>query len=329
MLVILPVAGKGTRLRPHTHTRAKSLVQVAGKTVLEHIMSRLTHIPVREFAFITDENGSQIENFMLTHFPKMNCSYTVQHERLGPAHAVFMAADRVQPGEDVLVVFNDTIFVTDLSRIPSLSEGCDGLIYSKEVEDYQRFGVNVMQDDFIVEMVEKPEKPVSKLAQVGLYYLRDGQAFMQSIGEIIEAGETVKGEYFLPSVFMRMIRAGKKFRAPEIDAWLDCGKPETLLETNRYLLKEHSENRGEIIRSVVVGPVYIGEGTVIRDSSIGPYVSVASNGQIEGSFIRDTIINEGSYVKSVLLTQSLLGEKVRVTGRQASLNVGDHSQVEM
>ncbi|MBR5998224.1 MAG: NTP transferase domain-containing protein [Deltaproteobacteria bacterium] len=329
MLVILPVAGKGTRLRPHTHTRAKSLVQVAGKTVLEHIMSRLTNIPVREFVFITDENGAQIENFMQTHFPQMNCFYTVQHERLGPAHAVFMAADRVLPGEDVLVVFNDTIFVTDLTKIPSLSEGCDGLIYSKEVEDYQRFGVNVMRDGFIVEMVEKPEKPVSRLAQVGLYYLKDGQGFMQSIGEVIEAGETVKGEYFLPSVFMRMIRAGKKFRAPEIDAWLDCGKPETLLETNRYLLKEHSEKQGEIIRSIIVEPVHIGKGTVIRDSVVGPYVSVAPNCQIDGSLIRDTIINAESQVKNALLTQSLLGEHVRVTGHQASLNIGDHSQVEM
>ncbi|MBR5346335.1 MAG: nucleotidyltransferase, partial [Deltaproteobacteria bacterium] len=162
-----------------------------------------------------------------------------------------------------------------------------------------------------------------------LYYLKDGQNLMQSIAEVIEAGETVKGEYFLPSVFMRMIRAGKKFRAPEIDAWLDCGKPETLLETNRYLLKEHGENRGELLRSIVVEPVHIGKDTVIRDSIVGPYVSVAPNCLIERSIIRDTIINTGSHLKDVLLTQSLLGEHVQVTGRQASLNVGDHSQIEM
>ncbi|NLV24269.1 MAG: NTP transferase domain-containing protein [Deltaproteobacteria bacterium] len=329
MKIILPVAGKGTRLRPHTHTRAKSLVQVAGKTVLEHIILRLLDLSAEEFIFITDDNGAQIENFMKQRFPALNCSYTVQKERLGPAHAVFMAAPRIHPGDDVLVVFNDTIFVTDLSAIPDLCRDCDGLIYSKTVADYQRFGVNVIADGFIVDMVEKPEQPISRLAQVGLYYLRDGADFIRRIGEVIEAGETVKGEFFLPSVFMHMIHSGKRFRAPEIDAWLDCGKPDTLLETNRYLLKGHSQNEARMIDSVVIEPVHIGTGTIIRNSIIGPNASVAPNCHIEGCIIRDTIINSGSHLKDVLLEQSLLGENVRLTGRHANLNVGDHSLIEI
>ncbi|PLX94334.1 MAG: nucleotidyltransferase, partial [Desulfuromonas sp.] len=138
MKIILPVAGKGTRLRPHTHTRAKSLVNVAGKTVLEHIMNRLTALEPDEFIFITDENGGQIEEFMAKTFPELHCRYVVQKERLGPAHAVALAGPHIEAGDDVLVVFNDTIFVTDLEAIPSLCADCDGLIYSKEVEDYQR-----------------------------------------------------------------------------------------------------------------------------------------------------------------------------------------------
>ncbi|NLC71376.1 MAG: NTP transferase domain-containing protein [Desulfuromonadaceae bacterium] len=329
MKIILPVAGKGTRLRPHTHTRAKSLVQVAGKTVLEHIIHRLVDLRAEKVIFITDENGAQIEEFMKHRFPDMNCSYTTQKERLGPAHAVYMAASLIAPGDDLLVVFNDTIFVTDLSRIPDLCRDCDGLIYSKTVEDYQRFGVNVIADGFIVDMVEKPEQPISRLAQVGLYYLRDGVDFMNRIGEVIRDKETVKGEYFLPSVFMRMIRAGKKFRAPEIDAWLDCGKPDTLLETNRYLLRGHSHNEAEMIDSVVIEPVHIDKGTVLRNSIVGPNASVAPNCHIEGSIIRDTIINSGSHLKDVLLEQSLLGENVRLTGRHANLNVGDHSLIDI
>lgn len=329
MKIILPVAGKGTRLRPHTHTKAKSLVQVAGKTVLEHIIERLRPLQAREYIFITDENGGQIEEFMGRTFPGLPCTYIVQKERLGPAHAVALAAPRIGKGDDVLVVFNDTIFVTDLSRIGELCADCDGLIYSKEVEDYQRFGVNVLRDGFIVDMVEKPDTPVSRLAQVGLYYLKDAPLFMDYLEKTITAGETVKGEYYLPAVFMRMIRDGLKFRAPEIDAWLDCGKPETLLETNRFLLRENHFCRGEVIDSVLIEPVHIGEGATVRGSIVGPNVSIAAGCLIEESIVRDSIINTDSEVRSMILTGSLLGDSVRLVGAPRRMNIGDHSLIEM
>ena len=291
MKVILPVAGKGTRLRPHTHTKAKSLVNVAGKTVLEHIIDRLKNVDVDEYVFIIDENGQQIKNFMAAKFPELNCSYYVQQERLGPAHAVALGAPSIQPGDDLLVVFNDTIFVTDLTAISEICSNADGLIYSKEVEDYQRFGVNVLDGDFIVDMVEKPDTPISRLAQVGLYYLKDGTGFIDAIEATIAAGETVKGEYYLPSVFMRMIGSGLKFKAPEIDDWLDCGKPETLLETNRFLLKGRHHIHGDVQDSVLIEPVHIGHGAVIKNSIIGPNVSVATGSVIENSVISDSIIN--------------------------------------
>ncbi|AMV73847.1 sugar phosphate nucleotidyltransferase [Desulfuromonas carbonis] len=329
MKVILPVAGKGTRLRPHTISKAKSLVQVAGKTVLEHIVSRLSQAPVTEYIFITDENGGQIEEFMKRSFPALNCHYIVQKERLGPAHAVALAAPRIAPGDDVLVVFNDTIFVADLGRIPQLCSDCDGLIYSKEVEDYQRFGVNVVAGEFIVDMVEKPDTPVSRLAQVGLYYLKDGAGFMGYLERTIAAGETVKGEYYLPAVFMRMIADGLKFRAPEIDAWLDCGKPETLLETNRYLLEGRHHCHGEVVDSVLIEPVHIGYGVTVRNSIIGPYVSVATGSVVENSVICDSIINANSTVRSLVLEGSILGDAVTLAGSPRRMNIGDHSLIEM
>ncbi len=329
MKIILPVAGKGTRLRPHTHTRAKSLVSVAGKTVLEHIISRLVPLSPSEYIFITDENGLQIEDFMKEKFPGLPCAYIVQKERLGPAHAVYLAAPRIEADDDVLVVFNDTIFVTDLSRIPQLSQDCDGLIYSKEVEDYQRFGVNVVKDGFIVDMVEKPETPVSRLAQVGLYYLRDGRRFMDYLDRSITEGDTVKGEYYLPAVFMRMIGDGMKLKAPEIDAWLDCGKPETLLETNRYLLNERNHVHGEVENSVLIEPVHIGHGVVIRNSIVGPDVSVAAGSVIEESIIRNSIINANSQVREMILEGTILGDSVRLCGGPRRMNIGDHSLIEM
>jgi len=329
MKVVLPVAGKGTRLRPHTHTKAKSLVNVAGKTVLEHIIERLQLIDVEEYIFITDENGQQVSDFMQRKFPGLKCTYLVQKERLGPAHAVALAAPQVKIGDDLLVVFNDTIFVTDLAKIPELCADADGLIYSKEVEDYQRFGVNVMRDGYIVDMVEKPDTPISRLAQVGLYYLKDGAGFIRAIEKTIEAGETVKGEYYLPSVFMRMVEQGVKFKAPEIDAWLDCGKPETLLETNRFLLKGRHHIHGEAIDCVMIEPVHIERGAIIKNSIIGPNVSVATGSVIENSVIRDSIINAENKVSNLILEQSLLGDSVTLAGSPRRMNIGDHSLIEM
>ncbi|HBT81954.1 MAG: nucleotidyltransferase [Desulfuromonadales bacterium GWD2_61_12] len=329
MKIILPVAGRGTRLRPHTHTKAKSLVHVAGKTVLEHIVSRLHELHAEEYIFIVDENGGQIEAFMARHFPELNCTFIVQAQRLGPAHAVALAAPRIRPGDDVLVVFNDTIFVADLSRIDELCADCAGLIYSKEVEDYQRFGVNVVRDGIIVDMVEKPEEPVSRLAQVGLYYLKDGVAFIAAIEATIGAGETVKGEYYLPAVFMRMIGAGVRLRAPEIDAWLDCGKPETLLETNRYLLQGRHHCHGQAENSVLIEPVHIGAGAKVSNSILGPNVSVAAGCVIDGSVIRDSIINLGCEVRGMLLQSSILGDEVHLSGSPRRMNIGDHSLIEM
>ncbi len=329
MKVILPVAGKGTRLRPHTHTKAKSLVHVAGKTVLEHIIARLVPLAAAEYIFIVDEHGVQIEDFMRQKFPDLNCTYIIQKERKGPAHAVWLANEQVVPGDDLLIVFNDTIFDTDLTKIPQLAVDCDGLIYSKEVEDYQRFGVNVVEESVIVNMIEKPDTPVSRLAQVGLYYLKDGPRFMEYLTAAIDAGDMVKGEYYLPPVFMRMINDGCRLKAPEIDAWLDCGKPETILETNAYLLKGRHHVHGEAVNCVFIDPVHVERGVTLKDSVIGPNVSIASGSLIERSIICDSIINSNSVVRNMVLTDTILGDNVQLISSARKMNIGDHSLIEM
>lgn len=329
MKILLPVAGKGTRLRPHTHTKAKSLVHVAGKTVLEHIISRLVPLGADELIFITDENGGQVREFMETSFPQLACRYLVQSERKGPAHAVALAASCIMPGDDLLIVFNDTIFDADLTLIHSLCADCDGLIYSKEVEDYQRFGVNVVRDGIIVDMVEKPDTLVSKLAQVGLYYLKDGAAFMQYLNQTISACETVKGEYYLPAVFMRMIRDGRRLKAPEIDAWLDCGTPETLLQTNSHLLYGRHHAAGEVVDSVLIEPVHIDKGAVVRGSIVGPNVSIAAGSVVEASIMKNSIVNSNTTVSNMILHDSILGDSVQLVGTNRKMNIGDHSLIEM
>jgi len=329
MKIILPVAGKGTRLRPHTLSKPKSLVRVAGKTVLEHVLNGLSKVKTDEVIFIVDENGHVIEQFVKEKYPQLSATYVTQAERLGPAHAVWLAAERIKKGDDVLVVFNDTLFVTDLTRIPRLCEGLDGLIYSKEVEDYKRFGVNVMKDGYIVDMVEKPEKPISRLAQVGLYYLRDGLRFMEYLGKAIDRKLTVKGEYYLPEVFKLMITDGMKLGAPEIDEWLDCGKPDTLLATNRYLLENSSRSHYCVEGCVIIPPVAIHPTASVRHSVVGPHVSIAEGCTIEESVIKNSVINANTVLREVILEGSLVGDSVELTGTAQRINIGDNSVIDL
>jgi len=329
MKVILPVAGKGTRLRPHTFTKPKSLVRVAGKTVLQHVIDGLAKVDVEEYIIITDKNGHIIKQFVDEHYPDIKVTYVTQTELLGPAHAVSLASPRIMEGDDVLVVFNDTLFVTDLTRIHILCRDLDGLIYSKEVEDYKRFGVNVMKDGVIIDMVEKPDQPVSKLAQVGLYYLKNGRQFMDYINKAIQNDLRTKGEFYLPEVFKLMIKDGLKLGAPEIEEWLDCGKPETLLETNRYLLERATGNHLFIEGCVIIPPVSIHPSAEVKHSVIGPYVSIAENCKINESIIRNSVINPNSILHNVMLDESLIGDAVELAGQSQRMNIGDNSVIDL
>lgn len=329
MKVILPVAGKGTRLRPHTFTKPKSLVRVAGKTVLQHVIDGLAKVNVEEYIIITDKNGHIIKQFVDEHYPELKCTYVTQTELLGPAHAVSLASPRIVEGDDVLVVFNDTLFVTDLTRIGHLCEDLDGLIYSKEVEDYKRFGVNVMKDGVIVDMVEKPDQPISRLAQVGLYYMKNGRQFMDYINMAIKNDLRTKGEFYLPDVFKLMIKDGLKLGAPEIEEWLDCGKPETLLSTNRFLLERAQGNHIFIEGCVIIPPVSIHPTAEVKHSVIGPYVSIAENCKVNESIIRNSVINPNSILHNVMLEESLIGDAVELAGQSQRMNIGDNSVIDL
>ncbi len=328
MKLVLPVAGKGTRLRPHTFSKPKSLVRVAGKTVLMHVLDSLKVLDIDEYIIITDENGHIIKAYIDKHYPEINATYIPQLELLGPAHAVSLAAPRIKDGDDVLVVFNDTLFVTDLKQIPEICKNLDGLIYSKEVKDYQRFGVNVMKDGVIVDMVEKPDKPISRLAQVGLYYLKDGNKFMNYIQKAIDMDLRVKGEFYLPDIFKLMLKDGFKLGAPEINEWLDCGKPETLLQTNRFLLQRYKEEIPKVDNSVIIPPVHIHPTAVIKNSVIGPYVSIAEGCEIVSSIIRDSVVNPNSCLINSMLAESIVGDSAQFRGHTSRINIGDNSVID-
>jgi glucose-1-phosphate thymidylyltransferase len=326
MKVIVPVAGKGTRLRPHTHTKPKCLVRVAGKPILGHLLDRIRALPVEELILVIDpdeSNEASIRQFVEPSAPAP-VRYVRQTELKGPAHAIFLAYDSID-GE-VLIIFNDTLFDTDLSQIEK-HQG-DGIIWVKEVEDPRRFGLVVTEGPRIVGLVEKPEVPPSNLAMIGMYYLKDGPALMQRIERVMREGRTVKGEFYLPDPLQLMLDEGYHLEAAPVQGWYDCGTIDALLDTNRILLENGHQGVAVTLDSVILPPVCIEEGAHIRRSVIGPYVSIASQAVIEHSIVHDSIINEGAIVKDTLLQRSLIGEHAFVKGGYKRLNVGDSSTIQ-
>lgn len=324
MKAIVPLAGFGTRLRPHTYTKPKPLVSVAGKPVLGHILDRLIGLQMEETIFIVGYLGEQIRDYVGANY-SFPARYVEQKELKGQAHAIYLAKDYVSG--PVLIVFVDTIFDADLDALSD--EPADGIIYVKEVEDPRRFGVVITENGVITKLVEKPATPVSNLAVIGVYYVKDSRLMMDCIAELIDKDIKTQGEYFLADAFQLMIERGTRFVARTVDVWEDCGKPETVLHTNRYLLEHGGAQEAPTENSVLIAPVHVDKTAVIRDSVVGPYVSVAGQATVVRSIVRDSIINEGAHIEDASLNQSLIGKDALVRGSFQRLNVGDSSQVDL
>jgi len=253
MKVIIPLAGFGTRLRPHTFTKPKPLVSVAGKPVLGHILDKLVGLDIEEIVYVVGYMGDQIRDYVEANYA-FPSRYIEQKDLRGQAHAIYLVKDYVSG--PVLIIFVDTIFEADLASLSS--EQADGVLYVKEVDDPRRFGVVITRGGFITQLVEKPNTPVSNLAVIGLYYIRDSQVLMDCIAELIEKDIKTQGEYFLADALQLMIDRGAKLVAKKVDVWEDCGKPETVLHTNRYLLEHGGAQEIADREFVLVPPVYIG-----------------------------------------------------------------------
>ncbi len=323
MKVVIPLAGFGTRLRPHTYTKPKPLVNVAGKPVLGHILDKLQGLAIDEVVFIVGYLGEQIEEYVTSNYD-FPARYIEQKKLLGQAHALYLARD-VLSGP-LVIIFVDTIFDADLSLL--MDEQADGVIYVKEVEDPRRFGVVVVRDGYIAQLIEKPSEMENNLAVIGLYYIKDSQFLMRCVAELIERDIKTKGEYFLADALQIMIDEGARFRAERVDVWEDCGKPETVLQTNRYLLRKSGGQTGHLDNSVVIPPVYVAKNAQVSDSVIGPYVTIAENSIVRRSIIQDSIVNKGALIEDAMLADSLIGDNAMVRGTFERLNVGDSSQVD-
>jgi glucose-1-phosphate thymidylyltransferase len=322
MQVIIPLAGKGTRLRPHTHLIPKPLLKVAGRPVMDWVMDRLAGLDVSELIFVTGHLKEQVEAYARARYtiPSRFIEQTVQD---GTAGAVNLARPFVR--EPVLIIFVDTVFEADLTLINR--SDADGIIWAKEVEDYQRFGVVVTDErGYMTRIVEKPTTPVSKLANIGLYYVRAVDSLWQGIDQVLASPKN-KGEYYLTDAFQWMIEHGKRILTAEVGGWYDCGAPGTLLETNETLLRLGAARRVEFPGVTLHDPVYIEDGVMIERSEVGPNVSLETGTRISDSRLRNTIVGREATLRGVTLDGALLGNNVVLDGVRGSATLGDHSEV--
>jgi glucose-1-phosphate thymidylyltransferase len=325
MKVIIPLAGKGTRLRPHTHITPKPMLKIAGKPVIDYVMEDLERLgDVQQVIYITGHLKEKVEEYARKTyaFPSVFIEQKVQD---GTAGAVGLARDYID--QPVFVIFVDTIFDADLSVVKRTD--ADGIIWVKEVEDYQRFGVVVTDNDGnMTKIVEKPSTPISKRANIGLYYIRNWKLLLEGIDWTLKQPKN-KGEYYLTDAFQYMIDHGAKIKVIDVQGWYDAGEQGTLLETNRTILEKGRARRPSSIPSgvKVIDPVYIEDGVSLKASTIGPNVSIAKGASIEGSTLRDTVIGADAKISNSTLTGSMIGDAAVVHGVRGKLNVSDHSVV--
>ncbi|MEX0912428.1 MAG: sugar phosphate nucleotidyltransferase [Gemmatimonadota bacterium] len=326
MKVVIPLAGKGTRLRPHTHVTPKPLLKVGDKPVMAYIMDDLRELGVHEAVFITGHLKEKVEAFVNEEYPEFEAHYVEQPVQNGTAGAIELARPFID--EDLLIIFVDTLFDADLSMVKRMKDVA-GVIWAKEVEDYQRFGVIVTDEDGYMErIVEKPQEPVSKLANIGLYYIRDWKLLFEGIDHTLKAPPGKGGEYFLTDAFQYMIDHGARIKTASVEGWYDAGKPDTLLTTNAHVLSTTRGKRPPPQDGVTIhDPVHIADGVTLSDCEIGPNVTISAGATVKRSKLRDTIVNEGASVEGCELHDSLVGGAATLVGVRGQVDVGDDSVV--
>lgn len=332
MKIILPMAGYGTRLRPHTWSVPKPLVPLAGKAMIDHILDRLLPLEPEEIVCIVGYLGDQIETYVKEHY-RVPTRFVVQPEMRGQAHAIALAREVVQG--DALVMFADTIFEADFGPLADIrARGDAGAIYVKEIDDPRRFGIALIDDaGYATQLVEKPENPASNLALVGIYYFADIAPLYEAIDALIASGRSLKGEYYLADAVQIMIDRGLRLRTIPIPVWEDCGKPEELLQTNRYLLGQLAA-RGQIAAreyadSVVIQPATIDPTADIRRSVVGPNVSIGAGATLDGVAIENSIVGDHAALSHMALTDSIISTGAGMHGTRLRLNLGAGSSAVM
>lgn len=323
MWAVVPVAGFGTRLRPHTHTRPKPLLHVAGKPIIGHILDELVPLGIRRIVLVIGYMGELIVDYVHSRSDFDEIEWVEQKELLGLGHAIALTRP-VVGAAPMLVVYGDTIFRTDLASV--LQGGRGNMLGVKKVDDPRRFGVVVQERGRVVKLVEKPDEFVSDAAIVGINYITDSELLYHCLDELMQGQMRTRGEYQLTDALQLMVDKGADLATFPVEDWFDCGTQEALLVTNRYLL-ENAIVPDVDGNTVIVPPVHIDPTAKVEASVIGPYVSIGAGAQVKQTIVRNAIIGEQALVENVLIEDSLIGFQAMLKGRWSRLNVGDLSEI--
>jgi glucose-1-phosphate thymidylyltransferase len=326
MKAIIPVAGIGSRLRPHTHTQPKALVPVAGKPILGHIIDSITEVGITEFIFVIGYLGDKIQSYVTETYPHLTKSFVVQAQKEGIGHAIWTARDMINDTDEILIVLGDTIFDVNLKEFVSLPYSAVGL---KKVEDPRNFGVVEMgEDGYITRLVEKPNIPKSNMAMVGIYKIKEAKSLMNALNHLIETDSRTHNEFQLTDALMHMVNEGLKLKSFKVEEWYDCGKKEVLLATNAMLLSRLQKTDSPVFENtIIIHPVSIPASCRIQNSIIGPNVSIGENTYVDHSILKNSIIGSYSQLEDVVLRDSLVGNDASLKGLTQSLNLGDSTEI--
>lgn len=324
MRAVIPVAGFGTRLKPYTYAVPKVLLNVGGQPILGHILRSLLADNITKATFIIGHLGEQIIEYVKAEFPEIDSDFVDQYEMEGLGHAIFKAIPTFDE-EEIFIILGDTIFDVDLKGV--FKKGVTSLGV-KEVADPRRFGVAVCENGRITRLVEKPKIPMSNLALVGMYYIAHADMLIKSLNELVERDIRTGGELQLTDALQIMIDKGEEIRTFPVEGWYDCGKPETLLSTNRFLLSKNSPVR-KLENVVINNPVYIAENATVTNSVIGPYTTVDEGCHISDSIIRNSILGKDSEVEKSILENSIIGNHTIIRGSYKKCNAGDSSEIDL
>ncbi len=322
MKAIIPVAGIGTRLRPHTFSHPKVLLNVAGKPIIGHIMDKLIAVGIDEAIIIVGYLGDMVETWLLEHYD-IKFTFVTQQELLGLAHAIWICKPYIVDDEPLFIILGDTIFDVDLEPVLKSPFSTLGV---KEVQDPKRFGVAVTDGERIHRLVEKPDTPISNLAIVGLYFIRHSKSLFATIDYLIENEIKTKGEFQLTDALQLMIEGGEHFTTFQVTGWYDCGKPETLLSTNETLLQNNTHTK-EYPGCIIINPVFIADNAILKNAIIGPNTTIGEQCVIKDAIIKESIIGKDARVVHIMLNKSIIGNNAVIRGNPHEISIGDFSEI--